>query len=184
MLPSEIPKLPTDLPVRGFPGVWNFSFMTPSPERVSVPYSFVSLFIFYILSYHLLKRIGCLSGSLVSSTSVQKLFCESCSTFKRSFDEFVGEKVVFPSYSSTILGPPSLSAFSKSSLNIWKFLVHVLLKPSLENFQYYFASMWDECNCAVVWAFFSIVFLLDWNERFRQILFDSIAMRYLEESNS
>ena len=34
-----------------------------------------------------------------------------------------------------------LSAFSKSSLNIWKFLVHVLLKPSLENFEHYFASM-------------------------------------------
>ena len=38
------------------------------------------------------------------------------------------------------------SAFSKSSLNIWKFLVHVLLKPMLENFKYYFASMWNECN--------------------------------------
>ena len=33
------------------------------------------------------------------------------------------------------------SAFSKSSLNIWQFSVHVLLKPSLENFGYYFASM-------------------------------------------
>ena len=33
------------------------------------------------------------------------------------------------------------SAFSKSSLNIWKFTVHVLLKPGLENFEYYFASM-------------------------------------------
>ena len=33
------------------------------------------------------------------------------------------------------------SAFSKSSLNIWKFMVHVLLKPGLENFQCYFASM-------------------------------------------
>ena len=33
------------------------------------------------------------------------------------------------------------SAFSKSSLNIWKFTVHVLLKPSLENFEHYFASM-------------------------------------------
>ena len=42
--------------------------------------------------------------------------------------------------------------FSKSSLNIWKFLVHILLKPGLENFQHYFASMWDECNCAVVCA--------------------------------
>ena len=33
------------------------------------------------------------------------------------------------------------SVISKSSLNIWKFSVHVLLKPSLENFEYYFASM-------------------------------------------
>ena len=47
------------------------------------------------------------------------------------------------------------SAFSKTSLNIWKFTVHVLLKHGLENFEHYFISMWDECNCAVVWAFFS-----------------------------
>ena len=33
------------------------------------------------------------------------------------------------------------SAFSKTSLNIWKFLVHILLKPGLENFEHYFASM-------------------------------------------
>ena len=50
------------------------------------------------------------------------------------------------------------SAFSKSSLNIWKFTVHILLKPGLENFEYYFTSVWDECNCAVVWAFFGIAF--------------------------
>ena len=56
------------------------------------------------------------------------------------------------------------SALSKSSLNIWKFTVHVLLKPGLENFEYYFTSMWDECNCVVVWALFCIAFLWDWNE--------------------
>ena len=39
------------------------------------------------------------------------------------------------------------------------FSVHVLLKPGLENFEHYLASMWDECNCAVVWAFFGIAFL-------------------------
>ena len=118
-------------------------------------------------------------------------------------------------------------AFSKSSLNIWKFTVHELLKPGLKNFEHYFASvwkwklyrsvmsdslrpcglsptrllrpwdspgkntgvgchfllqgifltqgsnpgllhcrqmLWDECNCAVVWAFFGIAFLRDWNE--------------------
>ena len=46
-----------------------------------------------------------------------------------------------------ISGP---SAFSKSKLNIWKFSVHVLLKPSLENAEHYFASMLYECNCVVV----------------------------------
>ena len=56
------------------------------------------------------------------------------------------------------------SAFSKSNLNIWKFTVHILLKPGLENFEQYFSSMWDECNCVVVWAFFGIAFLWDWNE--------------------
>ena len=56
------------------------------------------------------------------------------------------------------------SAFSKTSLNIWKFTVHVLLKPGLENFEHYFASMWNECNCVVVWAFFGISFLWNWNE--------------------
>ena len=57
-----------------------------------------------------------------------------------------------------------ISAFSKTSLNIWKFTVHVLLKPGLENFKHYFTSMWGKCNCAVVWAFFGIAFLWDWNE--------------------
>ena len=56
------------------------------------------------------------------------------------------------------------SAFSKTSLNIWKFTVHVLLNPGLENFEHYFASVWDEYNCAVVWTFFGIAFLWEWNE--------------------
>ena len=56
------------------------------------------------------------------------------------------------------------SAFSTSSLHIWKFTVHLLLKPCLENCEHYITSMWVECNCAVVWTFFGIVFLWDWNE--------------------
>ena len=55
------------------------------------------------------------------------------------------------------------SAFYKTSLNIWKFTVHILLKPDLENFEHYFTSVWDECNCVVIWAFFGIAFLWDWN---------------------
>ena len=59
------------------------------------------------------------------------------------------------------------SAFSKSSLNIWKLLYsvhHILLKPGLEDFEHYFARVWDECNGAVLWTFFGIAFLWDWNE--------------------
>ena len=59
------------------------------------------------------------------------------------------------------------SAFSKTSLNIWKFMTHILLKPGLENFEYYFASMWDEYNCVVVWKFFDIASLgLAWKLTF------------------
>ena len=108
MLPSEIPKLSINQAVRNrFLLFGNYSsFTIPSPGWVSVYNSFVSLFVFYILSYLLSKRMGCLPGCLVSSSSVQKLVCGSCLAFKRSFDEFVGEKVVSLSYCSTILGPP------------------------------------------------------------------------------
>ena len=74
-----------------------------------------------------------------------------------------------------------LSCFSKTQqmLAIWSLVplpflkpawtsgsseVHILLRPGLENFEHYFISMWDECNCVVVWAFFGIAFLWDWNE--------------------
>ena len=56
------------------------------------------------------------------------------------------------------------SAFSKSSLYICKCSVHVLLKPSLEDFEHDLASMTNECNCVVVCTFFGIALLWDWNE--------------------
>ena len=58
------------------------------------------------------------------------------------------------------------SAFPKTSLNTWKFMAHILLKPGMENFEHYLNSLWDECNCAVVWAFFGIAFLWDWTHAF------------------
>ena len=112
MLPSEILKLPTDPPVRVFPGIWKPLLHNSLPGWVSIPNYFVSLFVSYILSYLLLKRMGCLSGCLVSSASIRKLFCGSCSAFKWSFDEFVWEKVVSLSYSSAILGLPPIRLFS------------------------------------------------------------------------
>ena len=64
----------------------------------------------------------------------------------------------------------SSSAFSKTSLNIREFTVHLLLKPGLENSEHYFTSVWDECNFVVVWAFFGIGFLWDWNENWPFLL--------------
>ena len=59
------------------------------------------------------------------------------------------------------------SAFSKASLNIWKFMVHVLLKPGLENFEHYPTSMWHECNCAVLSIFWHCLSLgLEWKLTF------------------
>ena len=54
------------------------------------------------------------------------------------------------------------SAFSKSRLYIWKFMIHIPPKLGLENFEHYSASVWDECDCVVVWTLLAIIFL--WNE--------------------
>ena len=116
MLPSVFPRLATDSAGRVFPGVWKPLFLKfPSQDRLpfsgrsSLPTSFVSLFVFYIFSYLFSKTMVCFSGCLMSSASIQKLFCGVCSALKCSFEEFVREKVVFPSYSSAILGPPFLT---------------------------------------------------------------------------
>ena len=76
-----------------------------------------------------------------------------------------------------ISGPP---AFSKSSLSIWKFMVHVHMTP-MENFEHYFASMWDECNYVVVWAFFDIALLWDWNEDWPfPVLWPLLGSRFID----
>ena len=77
-------------------------------RRNSIPPSFVSFFVFYIFFLPPFEDLGCFSGCLMSSASIQKLFCGIYSVFKCSFDEFVGEKVFSPSYSSAILAPPGV----------------------------------------------------------------------------
>ena len=56
------------------------------------------------------------------------------------------------------------SAFSKSNWNIWKFLVHTLLKLGLENFECNFANQRGKCNLCSRLAFFGIAFPWNWNE--------------------
>ena len=56
------------------------------------------------------------------------------------------------------------SAFSKSTLYTCKFLVHVLLKLCLKDFEHNLTSRWNERNCMIVWTFFDIALLWNWNE--------------------
>ena len=51
------------------------------------------------------------------------------------------------------------SPFSKPSLDIWKFLVHITLKPSIKDFKHDLTSMGDECHCPIVSTFFSTTIL-------------------------
>ena len=80
----------------------------------------------------------------------------------------IGVVLEFPFFSYDLIDVGNLisdsSAFSKSSLNIWKFSVHILLKPSLKDFELYLASMLNEHNCMVAWTFLDIAFLWGWNE--------------------
>ena len=47
------------------------------------------------------------------------------------------------------------SSFSKPSLGIWKFLVHIILKPSMQDFKHDLISMGDKFDCLIVSMFFS-----------------------------
>ena len=56
------------------------------------------------------------------------------------------------------------SAFSRPNLYLWKFSVQVLVKPSLKHFKHNLTSMLNEQYCTIVWTFFEIALLWDWNE--------------------
>ena len=56
------------------------------------------------------------------------------------------------------------SAFSKPSLDIWKFLVHVMLKPSMQDFKHDLRTVGDKCNCLLARTFFSTSVLGNWDE--------------------
>ena len=56
------------------------------------------------------------------------------------------------------------SSFSKPSLNIWKFLVRIMLKPTMQDFKHDLTSMGDECSCPMVSTFFSTTLLGNWDK--------------------
>ena len=125
MLPSVFPRLATDSAGRVFPGVWKPLFLK-FPSWDGLPYLF-------------LKTMVCFSGCLMSSASLQKLFCGVCSVLKCSFEEFVREKVVFPSYSSAIFSDP-LSLFfycTVTEKSTYKLVETILL------FFFFFVGRWE-----------------------------------------
>ena len=111
MLPFVLPRLASDSAASVSWCLETSLLKIPFPKWNSLPTSFVSVFIFHIFSYLFLKAMICFSGCLMSSASIQKLFCKVYSVLKCSFDEFVREKVVSQSYFSAILGPPSNTSF-------------------------------------------------------------------------
>jgi len=73
---------------------------------------------------------------------------------------------VFLEFPGFLYGPANVgnlisgfSVFSKPSLDIWKFLVPIMLKPSMQDIKYDLPSMADESNCPMVWTVFSLPFL-------------------------
>ena len=97
-------------------------------------------------AYRFLRRQVRWSGTLISLRIFHSLLWSTQSkVLAKSIKQmFFWNSFAFLMIQQMLAGP---SEFSKSSLNIWKFMVHVLLKPHLENFEHYFASVWDECNC-------------------------------------
>ena len=89
----------------------NFLYYDCIPGMDLRPWLYCLSFYLLYLSYLLSKTMGCFSGCLMSSASNQKLFCGVCSAFKWSFNEFVGDKVFSPSYSSAILVPSQWPPF-------------------------------------------------------------------------
>ena len=131
--------------------IWNQSFLPSSSNYCFLTYIQISQEAGQVVWYsHLFVVIHILKGFGIISKSEVDAFLEFSCFFNDPTD--VGNLI------------SGSSAFSKSILSIWKFTFHILLKPVLENFEHYFASMWDECNCNSGWTFFVIAFLRDWNE--------------------
>ena len=126
MLPSVVPRLARDLAVRVFPGVWKLLSFSRLPSWAELcPYLFCLSF------YHLYFFLPPFEDSGLLFWVADVLCWDSVvlwnlhSAFKCSFDEFVGEKVVSPSYSSAILGPHPMSSSNCCFLTeiiIWFYL--------------------------------------------------------------
>ena len=113
--------------------------------------------------YRFLRRQVRWSGTSVSLRVFQFAIIHTVEGFSVVNETEVDVFLEFPCYLCDPANVANLvsgsSAFSKPSLNIWRFLVHIILKPSVQDFKHNLTSMGDECNCLVVWTFFRLLFL-------------------------
>ena len=141
-----------------------YSFLKFEPVRCSMSGSNCC----FLSVYRFLRRQVRWAGIPASKYFPQFVVIHTVKGFSLVSEAEIGVVLELPFFSCDPIDVGNLtsgsSAFSKSSLNIWNFSVHVLLKPSLKDFELYLASMWNEHNCMVAWTFFDIAFLWDWNE--------------------
>ena len=123
-----------------WPKYWSFSFnISPSNEHTGL-ISFRIDWLDLLAVQGTLKSLHLHHSSKASILQCSAFFMVQLSN-KAEIDVFLELSCFFhdPAYVDNLIsGSP---AFSKSILNIWKFTVHVLLKPGLENFDHYFSSM-------------------------------------------
>ena len=138
-------------------------------------------------AYRFLRRqvrwFGISTDAVIHTVKVFSLVCEA------EVDVFL-EFPCFPypptNFGNFILGS---SALSKSSLYIWKFSIHILMNPGLKYFEHYFANMWNEHNCTVLWAFFGTALLWDWSKTWPfpvlwpLLSFPNLLTQYVEHFN-
>ena len=117
----------------------------------------------FLYCYRFLRRHGGCSGIPVSKNFSQFVVIYTVKGFSIVSEAEVFFKVCACMelscflYDAVDIGNLVLS--SSANLSMWKFSVYLLLKPSLENIEHYFASMWNECSCTVVWTFFALLSL-------------------------
>ena len=140
-----------------------YSFLNLEPGSCSISSSVASW-----PAYGFLRSQVRWSGTLISWRIFQFVVIHTVKGFGVVNEAEVDVFLKFPCFLCDPVDAGNLisgsSAFSKPNLYIWKFSVHILLKPSLKDFEHYLASMRNECDCVVVWTFFGPAFLWDWNE--------------------
>ena len=122
----------------------------------------------FLTSYRCHRREIRWSGILISLIIFHSLLLSTVKNFCIVNEAKVGIFLESPCflYDPTNVGNliSGSSAFSKSILYIWNFLDHILLKPSLKDYEPFLVSTWDERNCMVVRTFFGITLLWVWSE--------------------